>query len=41
MKRIKALMGALAVTLTATSAFAIDLDGRYQPYQPSPAFPAA
>jgi phosphate transport system substrate-binding protein len=34
MKRIKALMGALAVTLTATSAFAIDLDGRYQPYQP-------
>lgn len=34
MKRIKALLGALAVTLTATSAFAIDIDSRYQPYQP-------
>jgi len=35
MKRIKALLGALAVTLTATSAFAIDIDSRYQAYQPT------
>ncbi|MEN6541268.1 phosphate ABC transporter substrate-binding protein PstS family protein [Parvibaculum sp.] len=35
MKRIKALLGALAVTLTATSAFAMDIDSRYQPYQPT------
>ena len=33
MKRI-AFLGALAVCLTATSAFAIDIDSRYQPYQP-------
>lgn len=35
MKRIGAFLGALAVSLTATSAFAIDLDNRYQPYQPT------
>jgi phosphate transport system substrate-binding protein len=35
MKRIGAFLGALAVSLTATSAFAIDIDSRYQPYQPT------
>ncbi len=35
MKRIGAFLGALAVSLTATSAFAIDLDSRYQSYQPT------
>lgn len=34
MKRIGALLGALTVLATATSAFAIDLDSRYTPYQP-------
>lgn len=34
MKRIGALLGALTVFATATSAFAIDLDSRYAPYQP-------
>ena len=33
MKPIGILLGALAVSITATSAFAIDLDSRYQPYQ--------
>lgn len=33
MKPIGILLGALAVSLTATSAFAIDIDSRYQPYQ--------
>jgi phosphate transport system substrate-binding protein len=32
MKRIGILAGALAVTMTATSVFAIDLDTRYKPY---------
>lgn len=35
MKRIGAFLGALAVSLTATSVFAIDLDNRYQSYQPT------
>jgi phosphate transport system substrate-binding protein len=35
MKRIGIFLGALAVSITATSAFAIDIDSRYQPYQPT------
>jgi phosphate transport system substrate-binding protein len=35
MKRIGTLLGALAVSISATSAFAIDIDSRYTPYQPT------
>lgn len=37
MKRLHVFIGAVTVCSTATASFAVDLDGRYAPYEPVPA----